>query len=194
MGCGVGRRHGSNLVLLWLWHRPAATARIGPLAWEPPCPAGATLKRHKTNKQKNNSHKLWVNENRVFSQHIVYHKNHLLTDYVNYKCGLFYTVGQVVWNSSFTRYICGHGWFFLVCLCLSWLTWGLWRFHEFARFFGLFSVCLLAYCSSSPTLLFYGCLRIVKTYAPLSFRKKKKFLQVFLHSSFQPWLLSCSYQ
>ena len=23
-------------VLLWLWHSPAATAPIGPLAWEPP--------------------------------------------------------------------------------------------------------------------------------------------------------------
>ena len=32
VSCGVGRRHGSDLVLLWLWHRPAATAPIGPLA------------------------------------------------------------------------------------------------------------------------------------------------------------------
>ena len=27
-GYGVGCRHGSDLVLLWLWHRPAATALI----------------------------------------------------------------------------------------------------------------------------------------------------------------------
>ena len=26
--CGVGRRHGSDAVLLWLWHKPAATAPI----------------------------------------------------------------------------------------------------------------------------------------------------------------------
>ena len=26
--CGVGRRHGSDLALLWLWYRPAATAPI----------------------------------------------------------------------------------------------------------------------------------------------------------------------
>ena len=26
--------------LLWLWHRPAATAPIRPLAWEPPYAAG----------------------------------------------------------------------------------------------------------------------------------------------------------
>ena len=28
---GIGFRCGSNLVLLWLWHRPAATAPIRPL-------------------------------------------------------------------------------------------------------------------------------------------------------------------
>ena len=36
MSCGVGRRHGSDLTLLWLWYRPAATAPIQPLAWESP--------------------------------------------------------------------------------------------------------------------------------------------------------------
>ena len=45
--CGVGRRHGSDLVWLWLWHRPAATAPIRPLAWEPPYAAGAALKTKK---------------------------------------------------------------------------------------------------------------------------------------------------
>ena len=28
MSCGVGLRHGWDLALLWLWHRPAATALI----------------------------------------------------------------------------------------------------------------------------------------------------------------------
>ena len=28
MSCGVGRRHGSDPTLLWLWHRPAAVALI----------------------------------------------------------------------------------------------------------------------------------------------------------------------
>ena len=32
-------------VLHELWCRPAATAPIGPLAWEPPCAAGVALKR-----------------------------------------------------------------------------------------------------------------------------------------------------
>jgi len=45
MSCGVGRRHGSDLVLLWLWHRPAAVVPIRPLAWEPPYAAGAALKK-----------------------------------------------------------------------------------------------------------------------------------------------------
>ena len=47
MSCGVGRRRGSNPVLLWLWPKPAAAALIGPLAWELPYAAGMTLKRQK---------------------------------------------------------------------------------------------------------------------------------------------------
>ena len=31
MSCGVGRRRGSDLALLWLWHRSAALALIRPL-------------------------------------------------------------------------------------------------------------------------------------------------------------------
>ena len=41
MGYGVGCRLGSDPELLWLWHRPAATALIRPLAWETPYAAGA---------------------------------------------------------------------------------------------------------------------------------------------------------
>ena len=54
MSCGVGRRWSSDLVLLRLWHRPAAVAPIGPLAWKPPYAAGGALKynRKQTNKQK----------------------------------------------------------------------------------------------------------------------------------------------
>ena len=47
MRCGIGRRHCLDLALLWLWSRPAATAPIGYLAWEPPCAAGEALKRPK---------------------------------------------------------------------------------------------------------------------------------------------------
>ena len=36
VSCGVGRRHSLDLVLLWVWYRPAAVALIRPLAWELP--------------------------------------------------------------------------------------------------------------------------------------------------------------
>ena len=41
-----------DLALLWLWHRPAATALTRPLAWEPPYALGVALKRKKTKKRK----------------------------------------------------------------------------------------------------------------------------------------------
>ena len=57
VSCGVVRRRGSDPELLWLWCRPAATALIGPLAWEPPCAmrvAQEMAKRQKKQKQKQN--------------------------------------------------------------------------------------------------------------------------------------------
>ena len=50
MSCGIGQRRGSDLALLWLWHRPAATALIQLLAWEPPYAASVALKRQKKKK------------------------------------------------------------------------------------------------------------------------------------------------
>ena len=52
MSCGVGRRRGLDPALLWLWHRPVATAPIGPLAWEPPYAVGVALEKTKTQKKK----------------------------------------------------------------------------------------------------------------------------------------------
>ena len=52
MSCGAGRRCGSDPMLLWLWHRPAAVAPIQLLAWEPPYAAGAALKRKRKKKKK----------------------------------------------------------------------------------------------------------------------------------------------
>ena len=51
MSCDVGHRGGSDLALLWLWHRLAATALIGPLAWEPSNAAGVALKNKTKPKQ-----------------------------------------------------------------------------------------------------------------------------------------------
>ena len=55
MSCGIGHRHSSGPVLLWLWCRPAITAPIGPPAWEPSCALGVALKRQKDKKKKNES-------------------------------------------------------------------------------------------------------------------------------------------
>ena len=51
MSCDVGCRPGLDPELLWLWWRPAATALIQPLAWEPPYAVSAALKRQKDQKK-----------------------------------------------------------------------------------------------------------------------------------------------
>ena len=48
----VGHRPGSDLALLWLWHRQLSTAPIPPLVWESPYAAGADLKKKKKKKEK----------------------------------------------------------------------------------------------------------------------------------------------
>ena len=53
VSCGVGCRGGSDPALQWLWCRPAATAPIGPLAWEPPCAAGAAIKKKRKRRKRN---------------------------------------------------------------------------------------------------------------------------------------------
>ena len=50
MSCGAGRRRSSDPTLLWLWRRPAATALIRPLAWEPPYVSEAALEMAKGQK------------------------------------------------------------------------------------------------------------------------------------------------
>ena len=52
VSCGVGRRCGSDPMLLWLWHRLAAVVPIGPLAWETPYAVGAALEKGKKTKKK----------------------------------------------------------------------------------------------------------------------------------------------
>ena len=52
VSCGVDCRHDLDPVLLWLWYRPAPTALIQPLAWEPLYALGAALKRQKTKEKR----------------------------------------------------------------------------------------------------------------------------------------------
>ena len=60
VSCGVGRRRGSDLVLLWLWYRLVATAQILPLAWEPPYAVGVGLKKER---EREREHDLVEEEN-----------------------------------------------------------------------------------------------------------------------------------
>ena len=69
MSCGVGCRHGSDLVLLWLWCRPGATAPIQLLAWEPPYAVGTALKRPKK--------KSWA-INRILGKHTQAHTHMIM--------------------------------------------------------------------------------------------------------------------
>ena len=48
----MGRRRGSDPVLLWFWRRPAATAPIRLLAWDPPYAEDAALEMAKKKKKK----------------------------------------------------------------------------------------------------------------------------------------------
>ena len=47
MSCGVGHRRGLDPALLWHWSRPAATAPVRPLVWEPPYALGVALEKTK---------------------------------------------------------------------------------------------------------------------------------------------------
>ena len=52
MSCDVGRRCGSDPMVLRLWRRPAAVALIQPLAGELPYATSAALKSKKKKKKK----------------------------------------------------------------------------------------------------------------------------------------------
>ena len=74
--------------MLWLWCRPAATALIGLLAWEPPYASGVALKRQKKKKKKRKQEAGW--ESLIFRRKVsvntikfeIYEKkNWLLNDF-----------------------------------------------------------------------------------------------------------------
>ena len=56
MSCGVGHRHGSDPMFLWLWYRLVAEALIQPIAFEPPHATGVALKKKKVKKCKSTIH------------------------------------------------------------------------------------------------------------------------------------------
>ena len=65
MSCGVGRRRGSDLALVWLWHRPGSTAPTDPLAWEPPYAVGVALKRTKDKKERKKENQMKKHESNI---------------------------------------------------------------------------------------------------------------------------------
>jgi len=54
--------------LLWLWHRPAATALIRPLAWESPYAMGAALEKAKRQKKEKRKKKKKKRKESQFSE------------------------------------------------------------------------------------------------------------------------------
>ena len=105
MNCGVGCRRGSDPVLLWLWHRPEATALIRPLAWEPPYAEGVALE--KTERPKKEKNKIvWITMDDREKE-----ATELLKEY---KPEEVYYVGQKPWWGNFSSSIgCSIWWWSL---------------------------------------------------------------------------------
>ena len=57
-----------DLVLLWLWRRPAAVAPIRPLAWEAPYAEGSALKRDKKDQKRTKQVQALVGDKRHFNR------------------------------------------------------------------------------------------------------------------------------
>ena len=87
MSCGVGRRCGSDLILLWLWCRPAAAAPIQPLAWELPYATCVALESKK--KKQANYYFYLKGKNKIIYIVICLHINKRHTFQKNHDVGKF---------------------------------------------------------------------------------------------------------
>jgi len=81
---GACCRRSSDPALLWLWLWPAATALIGPLAWEPPYAAGVALEKAKRQKKKELGMQMFA---QVVRKHIDRHPEGMLS-FAAWICGL----------------------------------------------------------------------------------------------------------
>ena len=69
MSCSAGHRCSSDLTLLWLWQKLAATALIRPVAWEPPYAKDKkTKKKKKKKKERKRKRKLHIQSNHVVKE------------------------------------------------------------------------------------------------------------------------------
>ena len=101
MSCSVGHRCGSDLALLWLWHKAAAIGPFWPLAWEPPCAMGVALRSKKqTNKQTKQGRKeKRNNKDLAWNSHIwaIDHRDCFLERVFNLVC-IMNTKGGLLWK------------------------------------------------------------------------------------------------
>ena len=77
VSCGVDCIHSSDLVLLWLWYRPATVVPIRPLAWEPPYAMGVALEKAKRQKKQKTKPKKPVNSGSLDLQIAAVAGNHV---------------------------------------------------------------------------------------------------------------------
>ena len=79
MSCGVGHRHGSDVALLWLWCRLAATAPIRHLAWEPPICHECSPKKKKKKRKKKERKKRNISDTNPAFPYLLMGKKNLYT-------------------------------------------------------------------------------------------------------------------
>ena len=95
MSCGVGRRYGSDLALLWLWYGLAAVMLILSQAWELPYATALALK----GKKKKNKQNEKTNDNSIQCMIVILYFSIIVqNDFIfiyNYKCtyDVFYVHG-----------------------------------------------------------------------------------------------------
>ena len=97
MRCGVGHGHDLDLALLQLWCSAAATASIWPLAWEPPCAAGAALKR-KNKKPVFQNELNWV-KGLLCARHDIFTKNILTSLGLYFFLSFLYGHTHSIWEA-----------------------------------------------------------------------------------------------
>ena len=99
VSCGIGSRHNSDPVLLWLWCRSEATAPTGPLTWEPLYAESVALKSKSKKKKDSQTDEeevglRWTNRACIFFNLGEFCKGHQLN-------------GRVTWFCNHVWYFCG---------------------------------------------------------------------------------------
>ena len=125
MNCGVDCSLGWDPALLWLWCRPAATALIQLITWEPPFAMGTTLKTKKKKKER----KKGINTERLGQKNYTFDVTWATylswnTDFILLPTS--FSEGKViVWNSKLqVRYTWLFHFFYACASSISSVIWG----------------------------------------------------------------------